>query len=69
MKIFSDLLAWEQCKLAQVLNSNLISDLLCQRKLKWKNSHKKILNELYVIGKLTKLLYYSSSENVNVFLL
>ena len=49
--------AWEQYKLTQVVNSDLISGWLCQRKLKWKKSNLKILKEIYVIEALTKLLY------------
>ena len=50
-------LAWEQYKLAQVLNSNLISEWLYWRKLKWKKSHLKIPIELCTIQTLTKQLH------------
>ena len=39
-------LAWEQYKLAQALNSNLISEWLYWRRFKWKKSHLKIPIEL-----------------------
>jgi len=38
--------AWEQNKLAQLLDSNLISEWLSERKLKWKESHLKTPTEL-----------------------
>ena len=56
--------AFEQYKLEQVLNSNLISEWLCSRKLKWKRSHLKILNALHVIETLTKLLHCSVEANM-----
>ena len=45
-------LAWELYKLAQVLNSNLISEWLW-KKLKWKKSHLEVPNEIYVTETLT----------------
>jgi len=56
--------AWDQYKLAQVLNSNLISEWLSERKLKRKESHLKTLIELYLIETLTKLLYLFRSNYV-----
>ena len=52
-------LAWEQYKLAQALNGNLISEWLYWRRFKWKKSHLKIPIELNAIQTLTKLLYWS----------
>ena len=51
-------LAWEQYKLAQVLNSNLIYDFTEENSNR-KKSHLKIPIELYAIQTLTKLLYCS----------
>jgi len=56
-------LAWEQYKLTQVLNSNLISEWLSKRKLKWKESHLKIAIELYLIETLTRLLHLFRRSN------
>jgi len=56
-------LAWEQYKLAQVLNSNLISEWLSERKLKWKESHLKTPRELYLIETLTRLRYLFTRSN------
>ena len=62
-------LAWEQYKLAQVLNSNPISEWLYWRKFKWKKSRLKIPIELYTIQTLTKLLYCSDTWETTMFLL
>jgi len=51
--------AWEQYKLAQVLNSNLISDYLSEENSNGKKSHLKIPIQLYAIQTLTKLLHCS----------
>jgi len=66
VKILSDLLSMRAVQNWAVLNSNLISECLCKRKLKWKKSHLKILNVLYVIEVLTKLL--DCSKDTNVFI-
>jgi len=55
--------AWEQYKLTQVLNSNLISEWLSERKLNWKESHLKIPIELYPIETLTRQLHLFRRSN------
>ena len=62
-------LAWEQNKLAQVLNSNLISECLYWRKFRWKKTHLKKPIELHEIKTLTKLLYCSVTQETNMLLL
>jgi len=55
-------LAWQQHKLAQVLNSNLITEWLYWRKFKLKKSHIKISTGLYAIQTLTKLQHCSVTQ-------
>jgi len=55
--------AWEQYKLSQVFNSNLISEWLL-KKIKMEKSHLKLPNELYVIEMLTKLQHCSEETTI-----
>jgi len=52
-------LARKQYKLAQVLNTDLISEDFTEENSNGKISHLKVPIELYAIQKLTKLLYCS----------
>jgi len=56
-------LAWEQKKLAQVLNNNLISEWLSKRKLKWKETHLEIPIALLLLEMMTKLVHLFRRSN------